>query len=106
MQNLSVADRHISIGRCVRNAVVGEAIAHAQEIRSYSDAGFGARGAVLFNLVHNFSKGTLGNAPDRIRFVEAVMQRLGQLSQFPEGCRNAKRSRVVDRILCGERQTA
>ena len=101
LQNLSIADRHIGIGRRVRNAVIGEAVAHAQEIRFHSEAGFWSLGPALFNRVRHFSKGTLGNAPDRIRFVETVMRRLGQLSQFPEGCRNAKRNRMIDRILRG-----
>src|ERR1700690_4030693 len=78
LHDLSVADRHVGVGRSVGHAVVGEPIANSQEVRDYAVIGFWAVDRALFHRVYDlsFSGKTLGNPANRIRFMKTVLRRL------------------------------
>src|ERR1700691_5710974 len=55
LHDLSVADRHVGVGRSVGNAVVGEPIADSEEVRDYAVIGFRAVDRALFHRVHDLA---------------------------------------------------
>src|SRR5208283_3878245 len=89
LDNLGVAHRHVGVGRSVRNAVVGEAIADSQEIQADA-VSHSVWGAALLHRVHYWSDGAFGNAAYWVGFVETVLRRLRQLGQVAQRWRYCK----------------
>ncbi len=90
MHDLGVANRHVGIGRCVWNAVVGKTVANSQEIRADSVRRYRRKKALL-DRIHDRPRMWFGNAADRVGFVKAILRWLWQLGEFAERSRNSKR---------------
>ena len=100
LDELSVAHRHVSVGRSDPHGEVGEAVAESKDIDTDRIIG-GAPGSALFHAVHNRSCGTHGDTIDRVGLMKSILRCARQLGQVPQRRRNAEGNGMID---CGLRR--